>query len=192
MKTKLASVTPTKIPAPVQVEASHDVRLVFTASKTWFGRLIRWLTGGKASHVFLEYDSTLWGGRWVAEATVGGVRKVPAYKARHNIVYEYQVKQDPRVACESIAKFFGNAYDYAGLFIFGWFIIAWKWLKLKVRRPHRNSKSQLCAELIARWMIAYGVPGTDGWNPECISPQSIADKCFANQPKLFERIEGGK
>jgi hypothetical protein len=169
-------------------EQSHDVRIVFTATKTWFGRLIRWLTGGKVSHVFLEYDSSLWGGRWVAEATVGGVRKVPAYKVRHNIVYEYRVKLDSRVPCRAIARYFGNAYDYAGIFIFGWFIIAWKWFKLKVRRPYRSTKSQVCSELIARWVIAYGVPGTQAWDPEQVTPQMIADICFANQLKFFARI----
>jgi len=188
VKAKLASL----IPVRSVIEDSHDVRLVFTASRTWFGRLIRWLTGGKVSHVFLEYDSTLWGGRWVAEATVGGVRKVPAYKVRHNIVYEYRVQMDPNVACNAIAKFFGNAYDYAGILIFGWCIIAWRWLKLKARRPHRSTKSQVCAELIARWMIAYGVSGTDGWDPDKITPQGIADKCFINQPKFFEQLPVGQ
>src|SRR5512136_2544156 len=89
-------------------ETGHDIRLVFTASKTFFGKLIRWLTKGKVSHVFLEYDSSLWGGRWVAEATVGRVRKVPSYKARHNVVFEYRAVKDVRVPCNSIAKYFGN------------------------------------------------------------------------------------
>jgi hypothetical protein len=170
------------------VEVGHDVRLVFTASKTFFGRLIRWLTGGKVSHVFLEYDSSLWGGRWVAEATVGGVRKVSSARARHNVVWEYRAKQDTRVACYSIAKYFGNAYDYAGIFVFAWLIIAWKWLKLKVRRPHRSTKSQVCSELIARWAIAYGAPGTTNWDPEQVTPQMVADICFRNQAKFFEKV----
>lgn len=182
-------------PAPGMVdvlgpgETSRDIRLVFTASKTFFGKLIRWLTKGKVSHVFLEYDSSLWGGRWVAEATLGGVRKVLSCKARHNIVYEYRVKQEPRVACRSIGKYFGNAYDYVGIFWFAWFIIAWQWLKLKVRKPLRSTKSQVCSELIARWVIAYGTPGTAEWDPEQVTPQMIADACFVNQPKFFEAVD---
>jgi hypothetical protein len=191
LKTKLSDVAfATTIVGPE--ETSRDIRLVFTASKTFFGKIIRWLTGGKVSHVFLEYDSSLWGGRWVAEATVGGVRKVPSYKARHNVVWEYRAAMDTRVACRSIARYFGNTYDYAGLLVFAWFIIAWRWLKLKAKKPHRSTKSQVCAELIARWVTAYGVPGSQDWDPDRVTPQMIADACFTNQPKFFEKIEGAK
>lgn len=170
-------------------EIGRDLRLVFTASKTLFGRLIRWFTRGKVSHVFLEYDSSLWGGRWVAEATIGGVRKVPSYKARHNVIFEYRATKAGNAACNSIAKYFGNAYDYINILIFAWFIIAWRWLKLKIRRPHRSTKAQVCSELVARWVIAYGVPGVSGWNPEYVTPQMIADVCAANS-EFFCRVEG--
>jgi hypothetical protein len=103
------------------------------------------------------------------------------------VVEEYRATQDTRIACRSIANYFGNAYDYVGLLLFGWVIIAWRWLKLKVTKP-RNTKAQVCAELIARWMIAYGVPGAQNWDPERVTPQMIADRCFAAQTKFFERV----
>lgn len=172
------------------VETGRDVRLVFTASKTLFGRLIRWLTSSPVSHVFLEYDSTLWGGRWVAEATIGGVRKVPSYKARHNVVCEYKLTANPELGCKAIAKFFGNAYDYVGIFWMAWFVIAWRWLRLKFKKPLRSSKSQLCSELMARFVEPY-IQQAKGWDPEEITPEGLRRYCEMSTG-LFWRVRNAR
>lgn len=170
-------------------EVSHDVRIVFTAKTNWFSRLIRWITNGTVSHVFLEYDSTLWGGRWVAEATVGGVRKVPSYKARKNVVFEYRFLKDPRPGCTALAEYFGNKYDYVGMVGFAVFIVVWRWLHLKIKRPFRSSKAQLCSEFVARWFKASGVPVAAYLDPETTTPQMLYDICFQSRPGYFEAIE---
>lgn len=170
------------------IETGHDVRIIFTASNTLFGRLIRKLTGGTVSHAMLEYDSSLWGGRWIAEATVSGVRKVLSHKSRHNVICEYKFKSDPKKGCRAIAEYFGSAYDFAGIFWFAWFIIAWRWLKLKVRRPASTSKAQVCSELMARFVQPYldkGLP----WNPSKITPEELRQTCEINTT-LFEPVDG--
>lgn len=169
------------------IETGHDVRIIFTASNTLFGKLIRKLTGGTVSHAMLEYDSSLWGGRWIAEATVGGVRKVLSHKSRHNVVCEYRLKADPREGCHAIAEYFGSAYDYVGIFWFAWFIIAWRWLKMKVRRPASSSKAQMCSELMARFVRPY-LTEDALWNPDRITPEELRRTCEMNTA-LFERVE---
>lgn len=170
-------------------EVSHEVRIVFTARTNWFSRLVRWFTKSQVSHVFLEYDSSLWGGRWVAEATVGGVRKVPSYKARKNVVFEYRFLGDPRPGCAAIASYFGNKYDYAGIVGFAVFILLWRWLHLKIKRPFTHSKAQLCSELVARWVKESGVPVAAYIDPELTTPQMVYDICFTSRPGYFEAIE---
>ncbi len=164
---------------------TRDVRIIFTASKTWFGRAIRWLTNGTVSHAMLEYDSKLWGGRWVAEATIGGVRKVPSHKAKHNVVCEYRLKADPQKGCEAIREYFGNAYDYVDLFWTAWFIIAWRWLKMKVKKPLSSTKAQVCSELMARFVQPY-LDGSD-WDPETVTPEGLRKFCEMSDG-LFEKV----
>jgi len=80
----------------------HDVRIVFTASKTWFGKLIRWVTRSKVSHVFVEFP--VWNRRMAGEATIGGTRMVLAKKARHDIVAEFKIHADTQPGLIELTK----------------------------------------------------------------------------------------
>lgn len=173
-------------------EMGRDVRVVFTASKTFLGRWIRRLTQSKVSHAFLEYDSSLWGGRWAAEATISGVRKVPAAKARHHVVCQYRVRFDPRPGLRMIAPLFGSAYDVTGILVFAWAIMLWRWFRVRMRRFTRNTKSQLCSELVARFLIASQVTGTANWDPERTSPEQIRHLCARHEGEAFYAIPLGK
>src|SRR5512137_1618498 len=101
-------------------DKSPTVRIVFTASNTLIGKLIRWATNGRVSHVFIQYPDPLWGGEWAAEATVGGVRMVPVEKARHRVVAEYECLFDATAPLQSLWQHIGDHYDYPGLLYFGW------------------------------------------------------------------------
>lgn len=158
-----------------------SVRIVFTASNSLIGRVIRWATNGRVSHVFIQYPDPLWGGEWAAEATVGGVRMVPAEKARHSIVAEYECLFDSAKALQSIRSHVGDRYDYAGLLYFGWAILMWRIFRKKVRRPFRSASEEFCSEFAALFLSAAEtlklVPSLEGLlpNPEQNDPERILD-----------------
>lgn len=165
---------------------ADDVRLVFTASRTWFGKLIRKLTKSQVSHVFVEFP--VWDRRMVGEATVGGTRMVLADKARHNVVAEYRCTFPARPGLIEIARKLGTAYDYTGLFVAAWFQVAWKWLKLRIRAPRWSSRAIKCSELVAIFLRACGVSDVKYLeNEEMVSPEDVRLFCAAHA-HLFERI----
>ena len=164
---------------------TQDVHLVFTASPRTFSRLIRWFTNSPTSHVMVEYPSDLWGGRWIAQASVGGVHKVPANKARHYVVADVECVFDVRNALHSIAQCIGNPYDYEGLAGYTWSKILKKYFRRKMSRPLHDPNALFCSEMVATMLIAAKLPGTEDWTPEFIAPVDILRYCLQH-PELFK------
>jgi len=165
----------------------HNVKIVFTASHTPGGKIIRWLTKSDKSHVFAQYTSSLWGGEWAAEAMVKGVVKRPAEKARHHVVKEYQCLFDPKPGFHAIRRYFGESFAFEGVLIAGWLILVWRLFKKKVKSPIHSVKSQFCSELIARFFDAspeLPKPMTNKhkgkWNFDIVSPEDIDEFCAAD------------
>lgn len=169
-----------------------SVRIVFTASKFPLAKLIRWATKGRVSHAMILYDNPMWGGDWVAEATVGGVKMLPAEKVMHNAVAVFKCKFDTWPALQAIRQHVGDGYDYAGLLYFGWAILVWRLFRRKIRRPLRKSSEEFCSEFVAMFLAAAEklnkVPLLEGlWeNPERNDPETLM-KVLEKYPAQFER-----
>ena len=164
------------------------IRVVLTASTMFLSRLIRWATRGRVSHCMLQYPSDLWGGDWVAEATVGGVQIRPAETRCHHVKDEFLCKFEPRFALHSIRAEIGQPFDYPGLAAFVWVILIGRLLGRKVRWPWRNSKAQFCAEFIWRFFIAAKIPGAEARDPETVTPEDVYD-FMEERPDYFERLQ---
>jgi len=168
------------------------VRIVFTASNFPLSRLIRWATRGRVSHAMILYDDPLWGGEWVAEATIGGVKKLPAEKAMHNVYAVFECKFDAHPALQAIRNHIGDGYDYAGMAWAGWAILLWRLFRQKVRRPWRKSSEEFCSALIALFLWAAVKLGSierpSGLLTEASSnyPERIL-KVLEKDPAAFER-----
>lgn len=165
---------------------SQNVRIVFTASNSWFGRAIRKITKAGVSHVFIEFD--VWGRRMVLESTVGGTRIVPAARSRHDIVWEYKLKADGKQPIIDMMGYLGTEYDYAGALLIAWVRIAWKWFGLKLTYPTWSSKALKCSELLFLFMKKivpgqFAVPG----GAEMANPRDILGICERHN-ELFERV----
>ena len=163
------------------------VRIILTASPMWLSRAIRYLTKGRVSHCMLQYPSDLWGGDWIAEATVGGVQKRPAETRRHHVKAEFRCKFDPAPALHKIRREVGEGYDYPGIVGFAWVILLLRVFKLKIRRPWRNAKTQMCSEFIWRFFLAVSIPGADERDPEEVTPEMVYAFMEA-RPSYFEGI----
>lgn len=165
-----------------------EVRIVFTAGTHWVSRVIRWALRSSVSHVYLEYPSHMWGGRWAVEATKGGVRKVQAKKARHHVKAEFICKFSPREGMAAAAGFVGAKYDYTGAVVLGIVALLWRWLRVKVRHPLTNSGSQFCSEFVSRILKESDLPGTEKWEVELSGPGRLHRYCSAH-PELFSEVQ---
>jgi hypothetical protein len=163
-------------------------KIVFTATNTLLGRLIRWVTRSKVSHVFIEYPSQKWGGQWALESGAVGVRKVPAERARHDIVFEFECVKIPDRAFKQIGQYVGTRYDVGGLFVFAWAKIVWRWSGRKIRKPLNNTHGQFCSELVSRFFKAANIIDDRLADPELVSPQTIYSICV-NKPDMFRLIK---
>lgn len=164
----------------------RKVRIVFEKDKGFMAWLICWLTKGDVNHCAFVYESTDWGVPWVAEAAVKGVRTVPERGRKWQHVFEvlYPVADDVRAE----QKLIGESYDFAGFFLFGWFLLVWRLLKVKLRRPHRNTSGQFCSEFVARVLVRRGFE----LDPQWTDPKVLEDVLRANPDKFKELVDANE
>jgi hypothetical protein len=153
------------------------IRVAFTASNTIVGKLIRLLTRGRVSHCIIQYPDELWGGEWVVEATLQGVRMIPAEKARHNIVAEFECLFDAAPALKKIRNEVGSPYDFQRFFVLGLALIGWRLLKLKIRKPMHSTNGNLCSEFVAKLIMVAGLDNSSCIDPESITPEELLKYC---------------
>ena len=164
------------------------IRIVFTASDTLMGRLIRWVTNGRVSHVFFQHPSVTWGGEWATEATWPMVLQRPAEKSRHNIVKEFECRFDIEDCFKANRREIGRWYAFEGLAIFGLWLIIWRVFKQKIRHPFHSPKGDFCSELAAKVFRASKVlPDISTFDPDYTDPESVLKYCERN-PMYFQVI----
>lgn len=189
--------------------------IVFERDENFIGRAIRWFTNSDVNHVAVEYLSNDWKEEMVFEAIPRGVWIRPSKRRKWRYVFRAKfegVEDDTRKAGQYIDK----KYDFAGFFLFIPFILAWRWFKVKLRRPLHKTKGLFCSELVAvilhrvitgqrkvaseaRVMrggvekvhsavrVAKAVERMET-DPQWTTPQDILVFC-ASRPDLFDKVE---
>jgi hypothetical protein len=165
-----------------------SVRIVFTASHTWLGRLIRWLSSGRASHVFIQHPSATWGGEWATEATWPMVLQRPAERSRKYIVKEFLCDFNAPLALNKIRDEVGKWYSFDGLLALGAWLLVWRVFHRKLKHPFHSVRGDLCSELVAKMIrAATEVPDTKNLDPDYTTPEQLL--CFCEQhPTQFPEI----
>lgn len=148
-----------------------------TQQKNVFSRVIRWITGSKASHAWILFDDTFFGLNMVMEATETGFRLIPYenFKAEGNDVVA--VVEPPYPLDDGVhqaARWLGEKYDFAGLFG-SIFVMFGRWLRRKWRNPFAGARSMFCSEAVVRVMQAARFPGSEAFDPEATTPQDLLD-----------------
>jgi hypothetical protein len=153
------------------------IRIGFsTVTSNLVSRIIRWFSRSKASHAWLLVSDETFGLELVMEASEMGFRLVPfeSFKKKNTIVALF----DPVVPLESgvkeAATWLGESYDFLGLFG-ALFVILGRWLKRKWKNPFHSSKSMFCSEAVVRVLQSVAYPGTEGMNPDSVTPQDLLD-----------------
>jgi hypothetical protein len=155
----------------------------FGTNDKWTSRLIRWVTRSPWSHVWIEYPSGVWGGRWVAHSWADGVVKVPIERTEATYpkskIYECMIPVDVLSPGFSWARHHISAgYDY-GVIWNGFLLVlyrstGWNWLWKIVAR---NATKFSCSEFVCGFLKAAGVNGTESLEPELTTPGDLEKFC---------------
>ena len=158
----------------------------FGTNEKWTSKLIRWATRSEWSHVWIEYPSGVWGGRWVAHSWADGVMKVPLEQIEQTYptrkIYECRVQIDHLAAGFNWArKYISADYDYGviwnGLLLVLYRATNWQWLWKVVTR---NASKFSCSEFVGGFLKAAGVNETESLDPELTTPGDLEKFCSSS------------
>lgn len=155
----------------------------FSRGKSLRSKLIRWATAAEWSHVWVEYPSHVWGGRWIAHSAELGVVKAPAepYLASRERTIRYEVKVDITRGLEACRDHVGKRYDYKVIWnaLLGVLlrVTGWKWLRKIVVK---DSSRFTCSEFVTSILKEAGVTGTEGMDPELTTPGELETFCASS------------
>ena len=159
----------------------RNVRIVFESNQSFIGKMIHWFTRGRVDHVAIIYDSEDWQSPWVTEASTSGMIAKPARSRKWSWVVT--PKYDAVGHLQSIQEFIGQKYDFQSFFLWIPFLLAWRWLKVKLRRPSMSSRAQYCSEYAAH--LALARLGSVVEDPQWVHPEQLL-KIFEEHPDDYE------
>lgn len=152
----------------------------FGTNKKWVSKLIRWATRSSWSHVWVEYPSGIWGGRWVAHSQSEGVVKVPleqievAYPTRKLYECNPNLENGFLWARTRISAKYDYGVIWNALLLVLYRATKWEWLwKIVAKNAARYS----CSEFVCGILKAAGVEGTEGLDPELTTPGDLEKFC---------------
>ena len=161
------------------------IDIVFTASNTFVGRAIRWLTKGTVSHAALDYHNNMFGTSWTMEATGRGAWTIPTINAHNNVTRRFRCRFDTISALQQLTVVLSAPYDYEGVFFLGIIKLWWKLFRRKMKKFWHRTSTMFCSELVATFLQNAGFCGS--WDVELVDPQMLLDFCITN-PDLFDEI----
>jgi hypothetical protein len=153
-----------------------------TQRRSIVARLIRWLTGSRASHVMFLYYDRDFSRDMLMEATTGGFRIVPfdKFSQQNTIVSVKTPKFSIDAGLLKAVDWLGEHYDYRGLL--GMLVVlVGRWFKRQWKNPLASSKAMFCSEAVCRALKAVNYPGTAAMEPSTTDPEDLL--------KLFEAEE---
>jgi len=164
------------------------ILVVVSASDTFLGRVIRWLTSSPVNHTFLVYESYLWGGWWAAQIGSDGVKKIPANHALSKYVmtefYEYRGNIARGLhACRAMV---GEKYDFMGILGFLLKIVVWRLTGKRIKNPLHGKHEEFCSEFVASVLKAARVDHFVNCDPASVSPEDVRNWLMTN-PR-FRRV----
>lgn len=130
----------------------------FSFGAGWLSRLIRWFTGGKASHAFLLFWDPCFG-RWVQLGSEAGGWMLTVAPTANAWLYSMP-GVDLSAGLRAHADKLGTPYDFGGLLGMAPLMLAWRWFRWKLRNPLQARGAWFCSEAVADILRDCGVPLT--------------------------------
>lgn len=120
-------------------------------------QIISWFTDGGPSHVFLAWYDEWWGG-WVSLGSEAEGWIYLAAERMGNVSSVYRMPDTNLwIGLARNRERLGSRYDFGGLLGMGWVMLAWHWLRRRVRNPLENRSAWFCSEAVAQILRDSGV-----------------------------------
>jgi hypothetical protein len=171
------------------------ITVAFSAPKKW--SLLSWgikkFTKSKVSHCLIGTE--ICGIPMFLHCTGGGVKvsRRDNYLKTDDLIYEYEFVPDMQEGLAHAWSHIDDNYDYAGIFGFAWVIIAWQWLKRKVRNPVASPNSMWCSEFVLHLNThgdhAGAIPEWNDLKPEYTHCQHLLDKIKETGGPSFNELK---
>lgn len=168
-----------------------EINVCFGTNKSFKSRLICWTTRSSLSHSWVEYDSHVWEGRWVAHATARGVIKEiqPNVRKRYPTHRIYRCKADLKKGLRAVRTYVGTAdYDFGviwnGVLLLLHRVTRWQWL---YNIAARNTAKLTCSEFVALILKESGLPEMDEIDPELTTTGEL--ETLVSKSSAFELVE---
>ena len=127
------------------------VSICFSTTNSIASRLIRWITNGHVSHVYLKiYDETF-GTDFVLHSDYDGIQIGLLEKfAINNFTLEEFSLEDPRLdnAVKKNLWHLGKFYNYYQLFDMAWAIMLKRWFVRKIKEPTKDPRKIICVDYV--------------------------------------------
>lgn len=165
----------------------HFFAVCFQKSHTWYGWLIRKLTGSPWNHVYIEYASDDWGQRFDLDITPRGVLSVPT-KGRSGDVLKYMtndVQDRDKVtdAMRDSVRRLGDRYDWVGLFSGLFRLIIWRIFGRRLLKSVHSKGRMFCSEMVST--ILQGAFQDWDAKPSEISPADVLVYIKSHPERFF-------
>lgn len=136
--------------------SAPKILIGFCRGTALLSRIIEWFTGGP-SHAFVLYWSDAFGGWLSVGAEATGWTTLPAESMEHVVsLYELPgVDLAQGLAANRLSL--GAPYDIGGLLGMSWVMVAWRWLRRRVRNPLETRGAWFCSEICAAIIRDSGV-----------------------------------
>jgi hypothetical protein len=165
------------------------VFICFSASDTWYGRMIRYLTQSDFNHVFLSYKSDMWGGWWATQVDDDGVRLLPLEKVvgkKKMPVECYEtVSSDVFDGLVSVRDYIGSRYDWRGIFGFLVKLIVWRLFGKRILNPFHDRAKMFCSEFVMLILQKANIGNTMNYDASSASPEDV--RKFLTHSPIFKR-----
>lgn len=163
-----------------------EASIVFSTTGGLFGRLIRWFTRSRVSHVGIA--TVLHDVPVVIHADFGGVQVMlwSRFVRENEPVVSFTPKGiDFEGAILSAVSEVGEAYDYAGIIGYVAVMVARRWGR-RIANPFAGAKATVCSELVARALRAVIPEWRILIDPEQMTPEDLL--CLVELSKHFVRV----
>lgn len=146
--------------------------------------LIRWFTGGPATHTFLLLPSSLHG--WTTlGANADGIGYIPLerfLRTRRLVAAFSPQRESLWTGLEKLRKDVGLPYNYGGLVGMAYVEIARRWFDVQVsHNPTSENRALFCSQFVAEVVRASGLTlGLDDDAASTLSPEALLNAMLKN------------
>jgi len=165
------------------------ILIVPAATKEWWASIIRFVLRSKFNHIFIIYESMLWGSWWAVDIRKYGVVKVPSEKATDRVKYAefWECRLPLERGLKETRKYVLSGYDILGVISASIKWALWRFTGFEWTRPVHSADKMWCPEYVAMIIRMSGIPHAESMEPAVSFPGDI--QSFMDSSIYFKQVD---